>query len=140
MGFFNKILKGLGFEDEEEEIVKQPKAKKSKKNKKQSNVNATFNLNETSEIEKETTEEQIEEKILENTNQNDSLEFEVVKVKTQTDIQIVINKLKLGTKVLVNIENLSHEDIVRCLDFLTGAVYALNLKIQKIDEKIFLVK
>ena len=140
MGFFNKILKGLGFEDEEEEIVKQPKAKKSKNNKKQSNVNATFNLNETSEIEKETTEEQIEEKILENTNQNDSLEFEVVKVKTQTDIQIVINKLKLGTKVLVNIENLSHEDIVRCLDFLTGAVYALNLKIQKIDEKIFLVK
>ena len=69
-----------------------------------------------------------------------TLDFEVVKVKSQSDVQNAVQKLKEGIKILINIEQLSSADITRSLDFLTGAVFALNLKMQKLDDKIYLIQ
>lgn len=135
MGFLNKILKGLGFEDDkEEEKPNKPKERKEKINK---NVTASFNLEKDDIEEKLNKEEQTEPMQEQTGTQSD---FEVVKVKTQADIQLVIKKLKLGGKVLINIENLSGNDITRSLDFLTGGVYALGLNMQKVDDKIYLIQ
>lgn len=137
MGFLNKILKGLGFEDEEESQPKEIKVKEKKEKKQKSNVGATYNLNE---LEEEKKEEVVKEQVIEEKQINESPEFEVVKATTQEDIQQVVLKLKMGAKVLLNIEKMSQEDITRSLDFITGAVFALNLKMQKIDDKIFLIQ
>ena len=137
MGFLNKILKGLGFEDEEYE---EPKPKiKQKKDKKNNNISASFDLNNINdEPEKDSKIEDNSVKQEQQTNGSGS--FDVIKVQSQADIQSAVQKLKNGAKLLINIEGLVESDIVRSLDFLTGAVFALNLKIQKIDEKIYLIQ
>lgn len=138
MGFFNKILKGLGFEDEE---VVEPKKinRKEKKSKDSSKVTATYNLNE---IEEDKKIENIAISVEKKEEQKDEInsDFEHIKVLSQSEIQSVILKLKNGAKILINLEKLSDNDIIRSLDFLTGAVFALNLKMQKIDEKLYLIQ
>ena len=134
MGFFNKILKGLGFEDEEEEIPKKQKVKEKKVKKE--NVTASYDLGKLAEFE-ENLQTKVEEP-QENNNQP-SLDFELVKVKSQIDVQSVVQKIKQGQKVLINIEQLSQADITRSLDFVSGAVYALGLNLKKVDEKLYLI-
>lgn len=137
MGFFNKILKGLGFEDED---VEEPKTKKIKEKKVKNNtkVTASYNLNELEEEKQPETKEKIEE--IQTEKKQEQSEFEIVKASSQEDIQEVVKKIKSGLKVLLNIENLTSADLTRSLDFLTGAVFALDLKIQKLDERIYLIQ
>ena len=137
MGFLNKILKGLGFEDEEEEIVKEPKNIKKKENKKQTKMAASFNLNEIEE------ENAVIEQPKEETTpviEDSGFSIEMFKLKSQQDVQNLIEKLKQGIKVIANAEQLSSQDLTRSLDFLTGAVFALDLKMQKLDDKIFIIQ
>jgi len=134
MGFLNKILKSLGFEDEKK--YKKPKKIKEKKQKTNKNITASFNLQK-DEIEEKPLKHNYEQEKIEH---EENIGLEVVKVKSQPEVQAVINKIKNGGKILINIENLSKDDIVRSLDFLSGAVFALNLSMQKIDDKIYLIQ
>lgn len=139
MGFFDKILKGLGFDDEGE--IKPKKQKKEKKQKSEK-INASFDLKkeeESSEIYEDDLkhEEKIEQ--LENNNTTNS-SFEIIKVTNQVEVQDVVTKLKNGDKVLVNMTALSSQDLTRSMDFLTGAVFALGFSMQKIEESIFLIQ
>lgn len=140
MGFLDKILKGLGFEDEEPEVIKEPKNKEKKDKKKKGNITASFDLNQM-ESESEFKDESIDknEKVIKKSSSSQT-DFEMFKVKCQTDIQNCVLRLKDGARILVNIEELGESDFVRSLDFLTGAVYALGLKMQKIDEKLYLIQ
>ena len=140
MGFFNKILKGLGFEDEEtEEVNPEPKTKRKKDKKQNKNIIASFDLNNLEEEKLPEETAQQPQQIIEESKPQ-TLDFEVVKVKSQSDVQNAVQKLKEGIKILINIEQLSSADITRSLDFLTGAVFALNLKMQKLDDKIYLIQ
>ena len=139
MGFFDKILKGLGFEDEEPTVQKEPKVK-VKKTKKPNSVTASYNLNDLEKEQVKEKEQTIKENETVEESTNETTDFEVVKVISQEQVQMVVNKLKVGKKVLLNIENLSGNDITRSLDFITGAIYALNLKMQKLDEKLYLIQ
>ena len=135
MGFFNKILKGLGFEDEEEPVKSEKKPRQKKVRK--TSVTASYNLDNYSVKENKVQKEQIKE---ETTNENSSpLEFELIKVYSQIDVQNVVNKIKANQKVLLNIENLTNADVTRSLDFILGAVFALDLTMQKVDEKLYLI-
>ena len=134
LSFFNKILRGLGFEDEEEDMPKKQKVKEKKVKKE--NVTASYDLGKLADFE-ENAQIQVEEP-QENTNQP-SLDFELVKVKSQIDVQSVVQKIKQGQKVLINIEQLSQTDTTRSLDFVSGAVYALGLNMKKVDEKLYLI-
>ena len=139
MGFFNKILKGLGFEDEETIEEKKPK-QKEKKQKAKTKVIASYDLNKFEE-ELNNKREEIPEKKEEKTEEEvTNPSFIVVKVSQQENIQEVIDKIKTGQKVIVNIEDMAQADITRSLDFLTGAVYALNLTMEKLDNKIYLIQ
>ena len=123
MGFLNKILKGLGFEDEETlEINKEPKEVIKKDKKKKTPINASYDLNKVSEngLDDNKLNQQISNKESCDVEES-SLDLVVVKVKSQEDIQNAIQKIKAGAKIIVNIEALSSEDITRSLDFLTGA-------------------
>ena len=133
MGFFNKILKGLGFEDEEEHapVKQKPKQKKVK----QENVTASYNLEKYTEVEEKNHEKDVSQE-----ENPPSVEFEHVKVISQVDVQNVVQKIKRGQSVLINMELMSTADITRSLDFVSGAVYALGLSMQKVDDKLYIIR
>ena len=68
-----------------------------------------------------------------------STSLDIIKVTNQVEVQKVVDKLKNVKQVIVNISGLSSNDLIRSLDFLTGAVYALNMSMQKVDEAIFII-
>lgn len=143
MSFFSKLLKGLGFEeDEQEQKPKQPKAKKEKP---KPVINASFDL-EKEDIEKPTqTEEknietQEETKIVEEPQPSTSFSLDIIKVTNQVEVQAVVTKIKKGERVIINMSALSGVDLTRSLDFLTGAVFALDKAMQKVDNSIFIIQ
>ena len=139
MGFLDKFLKGLGFEDEEPKTNQVKKKKKVRKEKIKTNNSgyASFDLNE----EEQTKEEIKEEKITENKEQQQtSGSFSIIKVTTQVEVQAVVDKIKLGENVLINLTGMSGVDITRSLDFLTGVVYALDKTMQKVDGNVYLIQ
>jgi FtsZ-interacting cell division protein YlmF len=50
----------------------------------------------------------------------------------------IADDLKLKKPVVVNLEVLDHESARRCIDFLSGTIYALNGSVEKIAESVFL--
>ena len=55
------------------------------------------------------------------------------------DVQNVINYLKEGESVVLNLSNMNPEDSQRLLDCTSGAIYALNGNIRHVDNNIFLL-
>ncbi len=55
------------------------------------------------------------------------------------DVQIVINYLKEGESVVLNLQNMNEYDSQRLLDCTSGAIYALNGNIRHVDSNIFLL-
>lgn len=141
MGLFNKFLKGLGFEDEEEKPEKIKAVKSKEKKDKLKPDFASFDLKNDSNLdltkveEKEQPKEEPKEQIFDTTTLLD-----IIKVNNQVEVQKVVDKLKNNEKVVVNMLALSQSDLTRSLDFLTGAVYALNKSMQKVDDAIFIIQ
>ena len=55
------------------------------------------------------------------------------------DVQYVINYLKEGESVVLNLNNMNESDSQRLLDCTSGAIYALNGSIKHVDNNIFLL-
>ncbi len=132
MGFFDWVMRGLGFDD---------KDKKDKKSKTivQDDKYANFNLHE---------------RVAGETNSFDSMptgtnfngfglqpESNIIMVepKTHKEIQQVIDYLKQGQSIAVNLEGIADEDRMRILDFLSGAIYGLNGSIHRWHGDLFLL-
>lgn len=58
--------------------------------------------------------------------------------KSYEDVKGLIDHLKKGEQIYVNFSNVNSQTTYRVLDFLSGAVYALNGTVQEIDKNIFL--
>lgn len=54
------------------------------------------------------------------------------------EVQRVVNEVKMSKIVVVNFESASKEEAIRALDFVSGAIYALEGKLQKIGDYVFL--
>ncbi len=130
MGFFDWVMHGLGFEGKNE---------KKTKTKPEDDKYANFNLHE---------------RVAGETNSADSLpsattynsfgiqsESNIIMVepKTQKEIQQVVDYLKQGQSVAVNLEGISSDDSSRILDFLSGAIYGLNGSIHRWYGDLFLL-
>lgn len=76
----------------------------------------------------------------------------VVNIHTTTQLKVVVHSpssfenareitdhLKAKKPVIVNLENVDNTIAKRIIDFLSGAVYALDGNIQKIADRIFLI-
>ena len=121
--FFKKTMEFIGLSDEEENIEVEP-------------------INE-NEPEKE--------------KKNDSFSVnprknKVVNIHTTTQLKVVVytpnsfdnareiaDHLKAKKPVVINLENVETAVARRIIDFLTGAVYAVDGSIQKIADRIFLI-
>ncbi|MBQ7884970.1 MAG: cell division protein SepF [Clostridia bacterium] len=140
MSFFSKILKGLGFEDDDEE--QKPKPVKQKKEKSKP-VRASFDLT-TEEVAPKEPEPQPQEQQQpsqpQTIQQQPSFNLDIIKVQSQIEVQNVVKKIKNGERVIINLSALNEQDLTRSLDFLTGAVYALDKAMQKVDNSIFIIQ
>ena len=59
--------------------------------------------------------------------------------KSYDEVQKLIDYLKQGESVMLNLDNISDSDAQRMLDFASGAIYALNGSIQRVSGNIFLL-
>ena len=55
------------------------------------------------------------------------------------DVQFVINYLKEGESVVLNLNQMNPDDSQRLLDCTSGAIYAINGNIRHVDNNIFLL-
>lgn len=129
MGFLDKILKGLGFEGEDKPPAK--KTAKSKSDATYNGVGAEYNFKEKI-AEKNEGEEVLEEK-------NDNIGVVMKNPTTQKEVQEIIDSLKVGATIIVNLTGFSATDRIRALDFLAGALYTLGGKLQVLEGNLYLV-
>ncbi len=55
-----------------------------------------------------------------------------------SQVQAVVDKLQQGEAVIVKLEEVSPEEATRIIDFVSGAIYALEGDTEKLGESIFL--
>lgn len=67
------------------------------------------------------------------------LEVAVLQPQNYEDAREIADRLKSKKAVVINLEELSKEDAVKVLDFVSGVVYALEGDIQKVSSGIFLI-
>ncbi len=72
-------------------------------------------------------------------NPNSKMKMIVYQPMTYDDTQNIIDNLKNRKPVIVNLESLEIDTAQRILDFMSGAVYALNGNIHKISKGIFIL-
>ena len=137
MGFFDWVMHGLGFENTEKAEKKEKKDKKAK-NVGEEDKYANFNLHQ--KIEGSSTQT-----IPSNNSNLNNFGFQtnsniiMVEPKSHSEIQQVVDYLKQGQSVAVNLEGLSSADMERILDFLSGAIYGLNGSIHRWHGDLFLL-
>ncbi|MBR6778991.1 MAG: cell division protein SepF [Clostridia bacterium] len=136
MGFFDWMMHGLGFEDTEK---KTKKDKKSGKTQAQEDKYANFNLHE--KVAGETNNPSTIGGATTFNNFGVQAESNIIMVepKTQKEIQKVVDYLKQGQSVAVNLEGISSVDSERILDFLSGALYAIDGSIHRWYGDLFLL-
>ena len=112
MGFFDGLLRGLGFEGPDK-----PKEQKQ----------------ETKDV-----------SVYENKGAEYDLTKQTKEVKpvnfvpnSEKEVQSIVDVLKSGKDVIVDLKNFDTKEYIRALDFMSGAVYALGGKIKKMSEKTY---
>ena len=71
------------------------------------------------------------------TKQNEIITPKVILVKSKKDIYNCINSLNDHKTIIVNITTLSIENKYRIIDFLSGYIFALKGKREKIEDDIY---
>ena len=131
MGFFDWMMHGLGFETNK-------KSSKGTKVAVTEDKYANFNLHE-----KTAGETNVAETASMNAfgafNMAPESNIIMVEPKTHKEIQKVVDYLKQGQSVAVNLEGLVEADRERILDFLSGALYGINGSIHRWHGDLFLL-
>ena len=135
MGLFDWVMHGLGFEGDS------TKEKKSKAVVATEDKYANFNLHQ-----KSTTDETVSEAPSQGAgpfNPFGAMQTEsniiMIEPKNHGDMRKVIDYLKQGQTVAVNLEGIASEDSQRILDFFSGAIYGLNGSIHRWHGDLFLL-
>ena len=72
-------------------------------------------------------------------DQGNFVRMVVFQPQTYDDTQTIIDNLKSGKPVIVNLETLNPDIAQRVLDFIGGAIYALDGSVRKVSKGIFLL-
>ncbi|MBQ0017533.1 MAG: cell division protein SepF [Clostridiales bacterium] len=116
MGIFKALMSGLGLEQEDEVI--------SERQSRQENVSPIVRQNEKQE----------------SSEQNVSVSSLVCYApKNNNDVKTLVEYLKGGKPCIVNLGELSEQELKSVLDFLGGAVYALGGTISRLQGNLFVM-
>lgn len=145
MGFFDKLLVGLGFEanDSTETQSKPQKLKKEKQKKSktpQREYGVSFNLynkQKEDEIQEEEKAVNLAEEEIKSRAEKSGFAIEIP--KSQQEIQLIIDKVASNKTVIVNVSGFNATDRIRALDFLAGAIYTLRGKIQPLEGNLYIL-
>ena len=131
MGFFNWIMNGLGFEGDNKKKKKSTEVAREAKY-------AKFNLDE--RVKGETnTAESFAATSFNNFGIQSESNIILVEPKSHKEIQQVVDYLKQGQTIAVNLEGIAQADSERILDFLSGALYGLDGSIHRWHGDLFIL-
>ena len=133
MGFFDWVMRGLGFDD------KNKKEKKSNTAANGDDKYSNFNLHERVEGETGAMSSLPTSANFNSFGLQPESNIIMVEPTTHKEIQQVIDYLKQGQSIAVNLEGIADEDRMRILDFLSGAIYGLNGSILRWHGDLFLL-
>ena len=122
----NKMLKLVGWETEEEEEVEDMYE------------NTGEEISQTPQYLQSFTKKSQQNKVV-NIHSNSQFKVVIMQPETFDDARDVCDHLKNKKPVIVNLENLTKETAQRVVDFLSGAVYAVDGDIQKVSTGIFMI-
>lgn len=129
MGFFNWIMSGLGFEGDKKKKTTQVATE---------DKYANFNLHERVKGETENAES-FSTTSFNNFGIQSESNIILVEPKSHKEIQQVVDYLKQGQTVAVNLEGIAQADSERILDFLSGALYGLDGSIHRWHGDLFIL-
>lgn len=129
MGFFNWIMSGLGFEGDKKKKATQVATE---------DKYANFNLHERVKGETENAES-FSATSFNNFGIQSESNIILVEPKSHKEIQQVVDYLKQGQTVAVNLEGIAQADSERILDFLSGALYGLDGSIHRWHGDLFIL-
>lgn len=125
MGLFDWVMHGLGFEGKDKKVKQAEPDKYS-----------NFNLHERVG---EQTETSLPNPAFNSFGMQPESNIIMVEPKTHKEIQQVVDYLKQGQTVAVNLEGIASTDSERILDFLSGAIYGINGSIHRWHGDLFLL-
>ncbi|MGN1163139.1 MAG: cell division protein SepF [Christensenellales bacterium] len=145
MGFFDVILKSIGFEvDDGEKKQKKAKKQKAKVEEQKSPMTAKFNLSQPKQTEVQKTEPKEEQRIVER-DSGLSVQAEIGKnIAVFAPISVeelggIVDFTRKRLAAIVNLSNLTNTEMEKALDFLRGAMYAMRGQVSQLDAKLYLV-
>lgn len=133
MGFFNWIMHGLGFEDDKKSKDKTVVAEKE--DEKYADLDIA-DATKTDQVEVNASGNVAGNFGGFNFSNGDIVMFEP---KTQADIKKVVDCLKNGKSVAVNLGLISDEDRDKVFNFLSGAIYGINGSIHRWQGDLFIL-
>lgn len=132
MGLFDWLMHGLGFEDKEKKATKTEVAEQDKYQ--------NFNLHVRADGESApVSNAQSNPMTFASFGVQNESNLIMVEPKNFKEIQNVVDYLKQGQSVAVNLGGIANEDRARILDFLSGALYGINGSIQQWQGDSFLL-
>ncbi len=145
MGFFDVILKSIGFEvDDGEKKQKKAKKQKAKVEEQKSPMTAKFNLSQPKQTEVQKPEPKEEQRIVER-DSGLSVQAEIGKnIAVFAPISVeelggIVDFTRKRLAAIVNLSNLTNTEMEKALDFLRGAMYAMRGQVSQLDAKLYLV-
>ena len=157
MGLFNWLMKGMGFEEENEKSSKESRKEKKERKKKEKEQAApveqqmSFAATDDDASSYASNRDQFNtagrfyagdtSSYLGQQNMGGYGTKNVVFYypKNYQDVQKIVDLLKQGESAIINLDGISDDEAQRMLDFVSGAVYALNGSTQRVSGNIFLL-
>ena len=151
MGLFNWLMKGMGFEGDEEnsapdktEPCKEKKKKRKKDKEAQEEMNNFISDNSyASNPDQFNTAGRFDNGASYMGQQNmggyGTKNVVFFYPKNYQEVQKLVDYLKQGESAILNLDGISDDEAQRMLDFVSGAVYALNGSTQRVSGNIFLL-
>jgi cell division inhibitor SepF len=130
MGFMSSVLEGFGVDERRQvnKTVIRPKRQNQKPKIRYEN----FNLHD----KKENNHMQMN---VNNYASGATSNLVIYAPSSHKDVQDIVESLKKAQGCLVNLDQIDNNDVHRTLDFLSGAVFALNGKINRVQGDLFLI-
>ncbi len=152
MGLFNWLMKGMGFEGEGEDQkdtspdTRERKEKKRKRKKEEVEIEMDSNNRNTyaSNPDQFNTSGRYDMNSSTYLGQQNMGGYGTKNVvffypKNYQEVQKLVDYLKQGESAILNLDGISDDEAQRMLDFVSGAVYALNGSTQRVSGNIFLL-
>lgn len=134
MGKFNRFLNLIGFGEEEDTDVR-PSARDGGSGR-ASSVSSAPRKSSSSRVTPSAPARVVS--MQQTMNVPDPMQMMLLQPQSFEDTQMVIDNLRDGRSVIVNLENMNQATAQRVLDFISGAIYALDGDMRKVSKGIFL--